>query len=153
MKVYLVRHGSAETTSTGRPLSEYGRAQARAMADFLAKAGVRVDEVWHSDKTRAAETARILAGAVAGVLATERPGLRPNDPIEPLIAALENEPRDLMLVGHLPFMAHCVSALTCRSSSALNVSFGEACVACVERPGRGAWYLRWMIAPSLLLSR
>lgn len=64
-RVLLVRHGQSEWNALGRwqgqadpPLSDLGRAQARAAARSLGA----LDAIWASDLQRAAETATIISG-------------------------------------------------------------------------------------------
>lgn len=66
-RLLLVRHGETAWNSLGRyqghtdvPLSDTGRAQAARLRDRLA--GQRIDLVFASDLSRAAETARLLVG-------------------------------------------------------------------------------------------
>ena len=74
--MFLARHGETEWNRAGRwqgmtdiPLSEAGRAQARALAALLAGRGIA--EVHASDLQRASETAEIIAG-VLGIAALNR---------------------------------------------------------------------------------
>src|SRR5213078_2372373 len=62
----LVRHGETDWNAAGRlqghtdrPLSDYGREQARRLADELSSEGV--DAIYTSDLARARETAEIVA--------------------------------------------------------------------------------------------
>ena len=85
MKLYLVQHGEAlpKEVDSDRPLSDQGQQDVERLARFLANRGVRVSQVWHSGKTRARQTAELLAAALApGVKAEARAGLAPNDPTE-----------------------------------------------------------------------
>lgn len=67
MKLYLVQHGEAlpKEVNSDRSLSDQGRQDAERLARFLAGRGVRVSRVWHSGRTRARQTAELLAAAVA----------------------------------------------------------------------------------------
>jgi probable phosphoglycerate mutase len=76
----LVRHGETDWNAEGklqghtdRPLNDYGRRQARALADRLA--GENVDAVYASDLSRARETAEIL-GEKFGLAVVVDPDLR-----------------------------------------------------------------------------
>ena len=109
MKLYLVQHGAAlpEEIDPDRPLSDQGRQDVGGLAQFLADHGVRVPHVWHSGKTRARQTADILAAAVAAEAKAEaHAGLAPNDSIGAFVKMVADWHEDAMLVGHLPFMAH-----------------------------------------------
>ena len=67
MKLCLVQHGDAvpEETDPQRPLSERGCAEVQRVAELLAGAGVQVSTILHSGKTRAEQTARLLAACVS----------------------------------------------------------------------------------------
>jgi len=66
MKVYLVQHAEAmsEEQNPERPLTELGRQHTRSVADLAARMGVEVEQVRHSGKTRAEQTAEILGEAL-----------------------------------------------------------------------------------------
>src|SRR5437764_14321457 len=107
MDLYLVRHGEAKPAfeDPACPLSIAGAEAVRRMADWAARTGVTVDQIRHSGKTRAEQTAALLAerlNPAQGMIAVA--GLEPNDPPVPLAEALRHEHSTLMLVGHLPFL-------------------------------------------------
>jgi phosphohistidine phosphatase len=155
MRLFLVQHGEAlaKEVDPERPLSEQGRSDVARIADFLKRAGIRVARVAHSGKTRAEQTAELLAAAVAPGSDTEsRSGIDPMDPIEAVAEEAATWSQDAMLVGHLPFMGRLASRLLSQGARADAVAFRPGSVACLERGAEGNWTLAWMIRPELLAS-
>src|SRR5690554_1714781 len=79
----FLRHGRTSANHLGIvqgqkdvPLDEVGRAQAQAAAGKLREAGIRPRRIIASDLSRAAETARILAGGLGMKVETYDPALR-----------------------------------------------------------------------------
>lgn len=150
MDLYIVRHGDALASSpdAARPLSDMGRAEVHAVAQLLFARGVSVRQIRHSGRVRAKETAEIFASLLepaAGVIPTE--GIHPDDPVDPFSMSLFGERESLMLVGHLPFVARLVGALTSGNSARTPVSFPTATVACL-RGEDDRWELAWTeVAP------
>lgn len=65
---YFTRHGQTVwnledkvTGATDVPLTDQGRAQARALGERIQREGIHIDEIWYSPLQRAAETAHIVA--------------------------------------------------------------------------------------------
>src|SRR5512146_2658806 len=82
-KLLLVRHGATDWNADGRlqgqtdrPLSDFGRKQARGLADELAAEGF--EAIYSSDLARARETAEII-GARLGLPVELDPDLREKD--------------------------------------------------------------------------
>jgi phosphohistidine phosphatase len=153
MRVYLAQHGLAvpKETDPERPLSEQGREDVRRLADLLEGAGIRVEQALHSGKTRAEQTAALLARAVLpGGQAQGRSGLAPNDPVEPLASEIESWSADTLLVGHLPFLGRLASLLLAADADRPTLAFQPGSLACLERDATGPWALAWMIRPELL---
>jgi len=153
MRLYLVQHGEARSGEADpeRRLTDKGRQDVERMASFLEPRGLAVRAIWHSGKARAAETAEVLSRAVRsqeGVI--QQPGLAPMDPVEPVEQALASAEGDLMIVGHLPFLARLASTLLVGDASGGVVAFQQGGVVCLERSGAGPWSVRWMIVPELL---
>lgn len=150
MKSYLVRHAQPVNSHVdpARPLSEEGLREIRKVADYLAGRGDVLPEVIiHSGKTRARQTAEILASKLdppGGV--REESGLMPNDDIEGWDAYLASSPCS-MLVGHMPFMGLLSCQLTSGEVCGWNTEFRTAEVSCFERPEGEDWKLLWHIAP------
>ncbi|MDH3473057.1 MAG: phosphohistidine phosphatase SixA [Rhodospirillales bacterium] len=153
MKLYLVQHGEAlpAEADSERPLSAAGRRDVEALARFLAARGLRIERIQHSGKTRARQTAEILAGALAPGLGTEaRPGLAPKDPVEAFVAGLAEDTRDRLVVGHLPFMDRLVAHLVGGGEARGLVAYRPGAMVCLERAEDGAWRIAWMLRPELL---
>lgn len=153
MRMYLTQHGLAmpKEIDPARPLSEQGRTDVRRLADFLGRAGVRVERVLHSGKARAEQTASLLSGRLlpAGQ-PRARDGLGPNDPVEPLATAIEAWSADTLLAGHLPFLGRLASLLLASDPDRVMLAFQPGSMVCLERDTAGHWVLLWMLRPELL---
>ena len=166
MRIYLVRHGDATSPQENprRPLSAKGRGEVERMASFLARSGVRPRRVLHSEKLRAGETAAILARAlIPGLVLEESQGLGPEDSPDRLIsaargwvaAAMESSgamnaaANDVLVVGHMPFMARALAQLVGADAAPEFADFAPGAVACLEAD-EGRWRLLWLVSPELL---
>ncbi|UCF31081.1 MAG: phosphohistidine phosphatase SixA [bacterium] len=153
MHLFLVRHGEAVEAQAdpGRPLSENGKAEASRIARFIGgQFQMYLGEMVHSPKTRAAQTARILADHLAFTgRVVEAPGLLPMDDPGIWMDRLPDLEVDTMLVGHLPHLSRLASTLLGWNSEADLVRFDTATVVCLEG-GPGNWVLKWMVSPSAL---
>lgn len=150
MLLTLVRHGDARSPEndlgdSGRCLSKIGRDQARATGRALAERGVKPTHVWCSPLVRAVQTAELIVGEAhfKGVVEA-RDDLYPDSRPRALFNALAQLPADadVLVVGHMPYMAAAASEL-------LGISVGGFSTAAAYRvevpaPGsnRGAT-LRW----------
>ena len=154
MRIYLMQHGEAvgEDIDVSRPLSEKGNADVLKTANFLKKAGIKIDIIWHSTKLRAKQTAQIMADIIApedGIL--EKPGLAPNDPVSIIKEEILVENREhLMIVSHLPFLKKLASLLLFKSELYNVLVFRQGCVLCLELEENGNCSVCWMIVPDLI---
>lgn len=154
MKVYLVRHGDAVSSDVDprRPLSKQGLADVRKVASFIKPLQISVEHIRHSGKLRAAQTAEILAESVQVKKdCSAHEALGPNDDVTILADELEAYDTDLMIVGHLPFMAYLVSLLAAGKDISNVAAFDAGSIACLNRSSPGQWKIEWMIAPELLV--
>jgi phosphohistidine phosphatase len=153
MRLYLVQHGEAqpEAVSAERELTPQGRVDVGRIADFLGSRAVRVARIAHSGKTRALQTAGILAARLAPDAAPETlPGLNPNDPVAPIAAQARGWAEDTLLAGHQPFMGRLASLLAAGREDPPAVAFQPGSVACLERDSTGRWQILWMLRPELM---
>jgi phosphohistidine phosphatase len=153
MRLYLIQHGEAKSKEEDpdRPLTAQGAADAAKMAGALKPLRLCVRAVWHSGRARAAQTAQAFAAAVTadeGVV--QRDGMGPKDRVGPIRKRIERSDGDLMLVGHLPFLARLAGRLLTGKGSIQPVAFQYGGVVCLERNDDGAWQVRWMLTPEAL---
>jgi phosphohistidine phosphatase len=119
MLLTLVRHGDAlapsdEHGDAGRQLSPVGREQVRATGWALAQRNVAPTHVWCSPLVRAKQTTALLCEALAWTGDVEvYDHLQPESSLGPLFASLAAQPdqSDVLVVGHMPFMAAAASEL------------------------------------------
>ncbi|MHC4499359.1 MAG: SixA phosphatase family protein, partial [Planctomycetota bacterium] len=66
MRLYLVQHAraAAKEVDPERSLAEQGQQEIKKVAAFVKLSDLCVDCLWHSGKTRAAQTAEVLAEAI-----------------------------------------------------------------------------------------
>lgn len=106
MKLFLLRHAEAEDSSPDalRVLTKFGRHSIVDLASFLdERMRLDIDEIWHSPLIRAMETANLFhesAGLTATIL--ESTGLYPMDDPGEIIAKIEAQDKNILLVGHNP---------------------------------------------------
>lgn len=152
MRCYLVQHGDALPTDvdSDRALSAAGRADVARSAAFVKNPDRAVTRILHSGKTRARQSAEILAATLAPGVAVEAiSGIDPLDDPEPLAQQLMTWSDDVIIVGHLPFLGKLVSSLVAGTSRTDLVSFLPGSVVCLERSD-GSWTISWMVRPELL---
>ena len=153
MKLYLAQHGEAcaKELDPERPLTEQGKHDVARLAEFVSQAGIRVEHVIHSGKLRAQQTAEILAVKMAPGIELEVSGLMsPNDNVKAFDWQSESWDKDILLVGHLPFMARLVSHLVVGDDSEMIAAYQPGSMVCLEHIDDTGWQINWMIRPELL---
>lgn len=151
MEIFLVQHGEAWSAADDphRSLTEHGAEVVRKMATWASHLGIQPDQIRHSGKRRAEQTAEILAERLSppqGVTAAA--GLAPHDEVQPLAKALESERASVMYVGHLPHLARLAGLLVTGDPDRPAVAFRNAGIVCLER-GAGRWAVAWLMPPDL----
>jgi phosphohistidine phosphatase len=153
MQLYLVQHAKAvpKEQDPQRPLSEEGRKEATRVADFIRPLALSVDQLWHSGRLRAVQTAEIYASVVRlGEGPATHGGLAPKDNAAPLRDELAVATDETMIVGHMPFVSRLASLLLTSYETPPIVSFMNAGIVCLERTPDNAWQVRWAITPEML---
>jgi phosphohistidine phosphatase len=152
MRLYLVQHGEAfpATEHPDRPLTDPGRRAVETVAALLTRGKPRVSRLVHSGKTRARQTAEILADHLTlGQPVAAATGLDPNDPVDPWVETVNGWGEDGILVGHQPFLGKRVSRLVLGEEHVL-VDYQPGTVVCLEPTDTGAWRIIGMVGPALL---
>lgn len=157
MRLYFLRHADAldGPDDTLRPLSPAGRQQARKLARFLQRAGIRFDLAFTSPLVRARQTVDLVL-----------PITNPAVPLNPqLTSALLNDtsamqfanwlsrlPRTaghILLVGHEPTLSERVRwMLGLLNEEALELR--KAAIACIRTEDLRSGSLKFLVPPKLL---
>ena len=153
MKLYLIQHAEAFSKEeyADRPLTEKGCRDAQKVADQIKHLNILVDFTWHSGKTRAMQTAKIFHAVVSAAGAPiVHEGLSPND--NPVVIAdlINKTKKDMMIVGHLPFLSRLTGLLLTGHADNEPVAFQKAGIVCLQRNDQNTWQLCWMLTPDLL---
>jgi phosphohistidine phosphatase len=153
LHLYLIQHGDAlsEQKDPARPLSEKGRRDAEKVAGFLSlNIGFGVENIFHSGKMRALQTAEIFARHVPSAHElTKADGLAPLDDPSQWAKRLGENEGDTMIVGHMPFLGKLAALLLRGESEGQIVEFRMGGVVCLKRDPTG-WVMEWAITPDIL---
>ena len=153
MRMYLMQHGKPvpKEEDPDRPLSEQGRSDVERMSEFLGSSGVRVQEAFHSGKTRARQTAEIMVSQLnPGGSARERAGLSPLDDVKEIANQIKDADKDLLIAGHLPHLGKLASLLITGDEGVPVVSFQQGGVVCLGKDEEGRWSVAWMVVPEIV---
>lgn len=152
MKLYLVQHAEAKTEEQDpeRSITPKGRQDTIRIAEMAQNAGLKVSEIRHSGKTRAKQTAGILGQYIEvadGV--REVAGIGPVDDVKPVADEITAGDKDLMLVGHLPFMERIAGYMITGDADHKVIDFHNAGLVCLKRD-REAWIVDWIVTPDII---
>jgi phosphohistidine phosphatase len=150
MRLYLVQHGEAvpKEIDPDRPLSPQGENDIKRIAGFLKASGIPVKRILHSGKTRARQTADIMKHDLLKNAPVETiDGIAPNDPVETFAMKVPTLGTEVMIVGHLPFMAKLMAWLVTADETRSLVAYQPGSVVCLEQDASRNWQILWMIRP------
>jgi len=149
MKLYIMRHGKAAAAQQGQDqiLTPDGHAAIENLADMLGRQGIRVERILHSGKTRARQTAEIMASRVSDYIIPEvHPHIKPNDNPQALIDDIRHWHSDTLVVSHLPFIPALLPLLTSATSGHSAISFEPGTIICLS-PDNDDWQIEWVESP------
>ncbi len=142
MKVYLVRHGEANSFGE-RKLSPKGILEVNSIAQKLLSKKIEIDFVFHSGKERAKETCEILIkNLFEEMIINVSKDLEPNSDIKIWGDILNAEDKNFLIVGHLPFLSDLTYYLT-----GSFFEFQTAEVVCLEKNSTNKWVFCWKLTP------
>jgi phosphohistidine phosphatase len=114
----VLRHGHADRPAGigdfDRPLSDLGRKQIRAIAEYMDNAGHRPELILCSSSKRTRDTAQTFIehiGLDVGIIQTRALYLAYVDEIVDAVASVPDSVRSLMVVGHNPGFSDLVERL------------------------------------------
>jgi phosphohistidine phosphatase len=152
MALYLIQHGKSlsKDQDPDQGLSAEGIAETERMAKLAKDFDVAVSQIRHSAKTRARQTAEILAEALnpkQGI--QEVSGIKPLDDVAAY--AEDIDPAEgIMLVGHLPFMERMTAFLITGSIDKPVFKFQNSGIVCLDKdPEAQAWVIQWALMPTI----
>ncbi|MCW3982097.1 MAG: phosphohistidine phosphatase SixA [Candidatus Bathyarchaeota archaeon] len=154
MRLYLIQHAEAKRKDAdpARPLSGEGWETARRMARHIEGLKIDVDQIVHSGKLRAEQTAKTIAGHL-----NPPNGVLKDESLEPLAVAeswkerLNGTQKNIMLVGHLPHLSKLASSLLVGNQEAELIAFRMGGVVCLERNQENRWSIQWIITPEAII--
>lgn len=150
MKLYLVRHGDyiSGDDDPKKPLSSRGMREIEKIAEYSKRhMNIQVREIWHSGKPRAEQTAEVFLKYIKPAQGMKRvENLNPLDPPSYWTGLLNKEKENLMLVGHLPYLAKLVALLVTGNEENHIIRFQTGQMVCLIRENK-KWKVHWIIAP------
>jgi len=152
MALYLIQHGKSlpKDQDPDQGLSEDGTTETERIASLARDYGVRVSQIRHSVKTRARQTAEILARALKPQNdIQEINGIKPMDDVAACAAKIDPD-ENVMLVGHLPFMERITSYLITGSIDQPLIKFQNSGIVCLDKdPETQGWVIKWTLMPNI----
>lgn len=148
MELFIVRHGEAlpESIDPERSLSRAGISEITEVAGVLKNAGARAGTIFFSTKKRAEETARIISGILeTDSTLVEREDMSPSSPVEPVMDMISRAEKNIMIVGHMPFVGKLAKKLL-GNAAAESIHFETGSVLCLTKKD-GAWNVEYSISP------
>lgn len=148
-----MRHGTAAGPDVDpeQGLSGLGRDEISRLAERLASRGVQFSRVFHSNKTRAKQTAELMIlGVSPSADISMHEGLSPNDDPKFVMDEMGNWPSDTLAVSHLPLVPGLLAIIPGIGSASVRINFVPGTIVCIEKtPAEAelAWKLAWVESP------
>ena len=152
MALYVVQHGKSlpKAQDPEKGLSAEGKMETERIAGVANGYRVVVSRILHSGKKRARETAEILSSLLSPTDGLEpRNGMNPMDDVRAFADSLELD-KNMMLVGHLPFLERLIGLLVCGNPDLTVFKLQNSGILCLDRvPEVKNPVIRWALMPSV----
>ena len=152
MALYLVQHGKSlpKDKDPQKGLSQEGIAETERIAQAAKEYAVTVLKITHSGKTRARQTAEIFEAALKPLDGIhEGSGLNPLDDVTVFADTIDST-KDIMLVGHLPFMERLTSYLITGYFEKPVFKFQNSGIVCLDKDlAAESWVIKWTLMPHI----
>ena len=152
MALFLVQHGKSlpKDEDPKKGLSKEGIAETKRIAEVAKGYNIHVSGITHSGKTRARQTAEIIASVLepeGGI--QESSGLNPMDDVTAFADKIDST-ANRMLVGHLPFMERMTAFLITGSIERPVFKFQNSGIVCLDKyPTTPFWVIKWTLMPNI----
>ncbi|MFC1566639.1 phosphohistidine phosphatase SixA [bacterium] len=152
MKLLIVRHADSISSPTidEKILSEKGIQETVKIAKHLQKIAYKSDNIWHSTKLRAKQTASIIAEHIDSTdKLVQKPNLAPLDDPRDIITEIENIDENVIVVSHLPFIQKMLSYLFINTDLLSIFDFKSSSVICLEKH-ESEWVIEWALSAEIV---
>jgi phosphohistidine phosphatase len=152
MALFLVQHGKSlpKDRDPQKGLSQEGVAETERIAQVAKGYAVPVSKITHSGKTRARQTAEIFEAALKPSGGSHAgSGLNPLDDVIVFADTIDST-KNVMLVGHLPFMERLTAYLITGSFEKPVFKFQNSGIVCLDKdPDTESWVIKWTLMPHI----
>ena len=150
MKLFLMRHGEALSPQIDpeRGLSDNGKLKIQIIATHLQTLDISFNQIYHSKKKRARETAEIMAKTLSPDVELKlHDNIKPEDDPNIILSEINSWSEDTLITSHLPFVPNLMTLLTGKDAYLTAITFETGTIICLEK-NNGIWDISWATAPS-----
>lgn len=151
MKLYLMRHGEALSPQVDpeRGLTDNGKLKIESVANYLQQQGLMFQQVYHSKKKRAQQTAEIMTRLISPEITPAiHQNITPNDDPNLILSEIYSWDEDTLITSHLPFIPNLMTLLTGKDAFLTPITFETGTIICLQKNNSANWMLEWSTCPS-----
>lgn len=152
MALYVVQHGKnlSKAEDPEKGLSIEGKAETERIAAVAKGYQVHIGKILHSGKKRARQTAEIFTRELSPINGCDPcDGMNPMDDVRDFGNRLCLD-RDIMLVGHLPFLEKLLGLLVCDDPDQMVFKLQNSGIVCLDQIANiSKPVIRWALMPAI----